>query len=219
MDHAFWRERWQKGEIGFHSDKVQPALAAHWPKLAMTTGARVLVPLCGKNVDMIWLAAQGCEVIGAELSELAVDAFFAEQGLTPDVSRRGGFTLKRAGTISILVGDFFALTPADVGPLDAVYDRAALVAMPPEMQPQYAAKLAELTSAGAPILLIGLDYNPAEMSGPPFNIAQPRVRTLFEPAFAIDVLDARDGLAKSDHLAKRGITRLEEATYFMRRTA
>ena len=98
-------------------------------------------------------------------------------------------------------------------------NRAAAVAMPPEMQPRYAAKMAELMPAGASVLLVGLDYDPKEMQGPPFNLPQARVRTLFEPSFDVTLIEAKDGLAKSDHLSKRGVTWLEEASYVLRRKA
>lgn len=219
MEPEFWLERWQRGEIGFHQLSVQPALKTHWPRVSVAPGDTVLVPLCGKSVDMVWLAELGYRVVGAELSEQAVDAFFSELGVTPDVRTAGEHTIKSSGAISIWCGDFFALDPQALPKIDAVYDRAALVAMPPELQPRYAAKVAELMPQSAQALLIGLDYNETEMRGPPFAVSQSRVRALFDDAFDIDLLDARDGLAKSDHLAKRGVTRLEEATYLMTRRA
>jgi thiopurine S-methyltransferase len=219
MDRTFWLERWQKREIGFHQPKVQPALVKYWPALNIAKGATVLVPLAGKSLDMIWLAEQGYHVIGVELSELAVEEFFAEQNLTPNVRKVGQFAVSWAGNIELWRGDFFALMPADLPPIAAAYDRAALVAMPDDMQPRYANKLADLVPVGAPILLIGLDYNRNEMKGPPFAIPQSEIRDLLEPHFTVEVLEARDGLTKSEHLAKRGITRLEEATYLLRRRA
>lgn len=219
MDPKFWLERWQKNEIGFHAPKVQPALAKYWHALEVPKGASVFVPLCGKTIDMSWLAGEGYRVVGAELSELAVDAFFAEHGLTATVREIDGFKVKSSGGVEIWCGDFFALDRAKLPPLAATYDRAALVAMPPQMQPRYASKMAELMPAGAPVLLVGLDYDPKEMQGPPFNIPQARVRELYQDAFDVAVLDAKDGLAKSDHLAKRGVTWLEEASYLLRRKA
>lgn len=219
MDPSFWLERWQKNEIGFHAQSVQPALAKHWTSLTVAKGSAVLVPLAGKSLDMAWLASQGHRVVGAELSELAVDQFFSENGLVPAVRTVRGFKVKSADGIEIWCGDFFALHRDDIPRLDAAYDRAALVAMPRDMQPRYAAKMAELMPAGSPTLLVGLDYNPQEMQGPPFNIPQARVRELYEPAFDVTVIEAKDGLSKSDHLAKRGVTWLEEASYLLRRMA
>lgn len=219
MDTSFWNERWQKGEISFHSADVQPALIKHWPALGIAKGSTVFVPLSGKSLDMLWLAEQGYRVIGSELSEIAVDRFFEERGFKPSVQTHESFVVKSSGVYEMWCGDFFALAPNGLKTMAAVYDRAALVAMPPEMQPRYAAKLAGLIPAGVPTLLIGLDYDPREMKGPPFATPQKQVRELFAPWFSVEVLGARDGLAKSEHLKKKGVTRLEEATYLLRRQA
>ncbi len=216
MEPSFWLERWQKSEIGFHSKDVQPALEKHWAELGVPKSARVLVPLCGKSLDMVWLAEQGYTIVGSELSALAVDAFFDERGLTPAIRTVDGFTVKSSGAYELWCGDFFALK-RDYINAAAAYDRAALVAMPPEIQPKYAEKLAELMPFQSQILLIGLDYNTSEMQGPPFAIPRIAVQTLFEDDFNVTLLEARDGMTKSEHLAKKGVTRLEEAAYLMRR--
>jgi len=217
-DPNFWLERWQNNEIGFHSEDVQPALIKHWPMLHMPRGARVFVPLCGKTLDMAWLAAAGHVVVGSELSPLAVDAFFAERELTPQTRSQPPFTIKSMGSYELWCGDFFALDKNEIN-VSAAYDRAALVAMPPDLQPHYAAKMAELLPAGAKVLLIGLDYDPKEMQGPPFNVPKARVQDMFGKDFDVSVIDARDGLTKSEHLKKRGITWLEEASYLLVRRA
>lgn len=214
MDPKFWLERWQKDEIGFHSPDVQPALVKHWAALDVPKGTRVFVPLCGKSLDMVWLEQQGFCVVGSELSAVAVRDFFAERSLTPKVREEGGFEVSTAGACELWCGDFFALKPKSVNATVA-YDRAALVAMPPAMQPRYASQMADLLPRGAKVLLVGLDYNPDEMQGPPFNISQARVRELVQAHFDVAVLDVRDGLTKSEHLKKRGITRLEEASYLL----
>lgn len=219
MEPDFWHDRWRTRDIGFHQDHPQPALVKHWPSLGLATTAAVFVPLAGKSIDMFWLAQQGHRVIGAELSEIAVDAFFQARGLEPVVRRTGSFTIKSAGSWELWVGDFFELRGEDLNMVSAAYDRAALVAMPPQMQQRYADKMAELMPTDSQTLLIGLDYNAQEMKGPPFAVARDKVRELFERSFAITLLEARDGLAKSDHLAKRGVTYLEEASYLLRRRA
>jgi len=219
MDPSFWLKRWQDNEIGFHAAEVQPALIKHWPALGLAKATRVLVPLCGKSLDMVWLAEQGHAIVGAELSEIAIKDFVAENYLTyVTAEEERGFKVYTSGPYELFCGDFFALIPEDTD-VTAAYDRAALVAMPPEMQPRYAAKLAELMPPSSQVLLIGLDYDPREMQGPPFNIPQNRVRDLFEDKFEVKLLEARDGLTTSEHLKKRGITRLEEATYLLRRRA
>lgn len=213
-DANFWLERWQKNEIGFHSSDIQPALIKHWPALQVSPGARVFVPLCGKSLDMVWLADQGCTVVGAELSPLAVTAFFEDRGLSPATRAQGSLTVQSTGPYELWCGDYFALTKDEIRS-SVAYDRAALVAMPPELQTRYAAKLAELLPVGAKVLLVGLDYDPKEMQGPPFNLSQARVRDLFSDEFEVTLIEARDGLTKSEHLKKRGVTWLEEASYLL----
>lgn len=214
MEPSFWLERWQKNEIGFHAEAVQPALIKHWPSLGVAEGARLLVPLCGKSLDMLWLAQQGLHVAGAELSAIAVRDFFAEHGIMPKVREHGGFEVSTADRIELWCGDFFALDPRVMN-LTAAYDRASLVALPPSMQQRYADKLAELMPRGGKVLLISLDYDPQEMQGPPHNISQARVRELLSAKFEVTLLEALKGPPRTDHLRNRGVTWLEEASYLL----
>ena len=217
MDPDFWLERWLKGEIGFHSTDVQPALVAHWPDLGIAKDATVFVPLAGKSLDMVWLAGQGHRVVGVELSEIAIDAFFAGRGVTPNVETRDGFRIKSHGAIAMWCGDIFALERDALPQLGAIYDRAALIALPPELQPRYAEKLAELMPPHAKGLLTGLDYDTREMQGPPFATPEQRVKDLLSGAFDLAVLEVRDGPPKSDNLKTRGVSRLAEAVYRLER--
>ncbi|MFA5957252.1 thiopurine S-methyltransferase [Hyphomicrobium sp.] len=219
MDQSFWQTRWQRGEIGFHQPHIHAQLQAFWPGLGLAKGSAVFVPLAGKSRDMAWLAGQGHEVIGAELSELAVRDFFEESGLSPTVTRSGPFQVFEAGPFKIYQGDFFALPPDTLSGVAACYDRAATIALPPEMRPRYAEKLASVLPSEAQILLIAIDYPEGEIKGPPFAVPQSEIRELYAPLFDIDVLEDRDGLAESDNLKKRGVTRLEETAYLLRRRA
>jgi thiopurine S-methyltransferase len=213
MEHAFWLDRWEKADIGFHQAAAHDFLERHWPSLGVPQGAQVLVPLCGKSTDMVWLAEQGHSIIGTELAELAVDQFFAERTRTPAVVREGAFTVKRAGPFELWCGDHLALDPAVTRRIGGVFDRAALVAMPRVMQQDYADKLAELTPSDVPVLLVALDYDPSEMDGPPFPISAARISELFEHAFRISRLEIRDGLAMSQNLKKRGLKALNETAW------
>ncbi len=215
MDTEFWLERWQNGEIGFHQAKGSDLLTQHWPALGLPGAGAVFVPLCGKSVDMVWLAARGHKVIGSELSPLAIADFFCEQKADAEMRREGKFNVHGTGAITIWQGDFFALPQDAVGGAVAVYDRAALVAMPPRMQRTYAAKLGALAGT-APILLIALDYPDGEISGPPFATPERQVRALFGGTHDIEVLTVRDGLAGSPALKDRGVSRLDEAVYVLR---
>ena len=134
MDEDFWQQRWARNEIGFHLNEVNPYLQQFWPALNVAPGAQVLVPLCGKSLDMLWLAEQGYRVLGVELAQAAVEAFFSEQGLVADIDQVGAFRRYRSGAIEVLCGDFFSLTAADLLECRALYDRAALIALPAPMR-------------------------------------------------------------------------------------
>lgn len=189
MEPSFWKARWAEGRIGFHEGKPNRKLERHAARIAHAR--RVLVPLCGKAIDLAYLAGLGHEVLGVELVEDAVRQFFDEQGVTPVVERRGGFVAYSAGTITVFAGDMFATDAALLGPIDAVYDRAALIALPPEMRPRYVAHVRAL-AAGAPILLVNLEYPQEVMEGPPFAVLEDEVRRLFAGA-QIELIDDEPG--------------------------
>lgn len=190
MDHDFWIERWRSGRIGFHLEAPNPMLLAH----AEALGAgprRVLVPLCGKTEDMAWLAAQGHTVVGVELAVQAVEDFFRTHGLVPTVTPRGALRAYTAGPFTLWAGDFFEVTRDDVGPVDALYDRAALIALPPSMRAQYAAHVRALLPDGPRGLVITLEYPEDAMQGPPFSVPEAELRALY-PDTPITLLATRE---------------------------
>ncbi|MFT0772986.1 thiopurine S-methyltransferase [Psychrobacter aquimaris] len=187
MNPEFWQKRWQEGRIGFNQSMVNPLLIKYFVRLNLTAGSRVFVPLCGKSIDMVWLATQGYDVVGVELVETAVQEFFAEQDIVPTVHKHTTTsTLKyyqgqlSGQTITLWVADIFALTPKDIGPIDAVYDKAALIALPADMRVRYSEQVRKLSSDtskvdGAnneitPQLLLTLNYDQRKKNGPPFSI-------------------------------------------------
>jgi thiopurine S-methyltransferase len=176
MDHDFWHARWQANQIGFHEGRPNPLLERFIDRLP--SGGRVLVPLCGKADDLAYLASRGHTVIGVELVESAVAAFFTEHDLTPTREAEGDHVAYRAGAITVLAGDWFATTAAAVGAVDAIYDRAALIALPPPLRSRYVAHLRAL-APDAPALLITLDYPQEVMDGPPFAVGDAEVRALW----------------------------------------
>ena len=185
MEKDFWHQRWERGEIGFHGSRPNPLLQQHLDRLGLAPGARIFLPLCGKTLDIHWLRAQGLHVLGAELSPVAVEQLFAEQGLTPTIREVGALQHYSAERIDIYVGDLFALTAEVLGPVAAVYDRAALVALPPDMRTRYAAHLIALTAA-APQLLICFTYDQRAMSGPPFSIADAEVERHYQAIYSLE---------------------------------
>ncbi|MEI8259088.1 MAG: thiopurine S-methyltransferase [Deltaproteobacteria bacterium] len=174
MNHDFWESRWREGRIGFHEGAPNAFLNE---RVALLGAARrVLVPLCGKSEDLAFLAAHGHAVVGVELVEDAVRAFFAERGLTPTVTTRGALTEYAHGPITLLAGDFFATTRELLGPVDALYDRAALIALPEAMRVRYVAHLRALLPSGADGLVVTIEYPQEAMAGPPFSVPEAEVR-------------------------------------------
>ena len=208
MEHSFWHERWADGRIGFHEGTPNTLLTTHFATLGMKAGQRVFVPLCGKSTDLIWLRAQGLSVIGAELDRSAVAAFFADNEIQPDVVKTGAHETFSADGITLFVGDIFKLSAADIGHIDAVYDRAALVALPDGMRQRYAAHLKTITTC-APQLLITFDYDQSLMNGPPFSVPREMVNTLYSKDFSLEELQSRE---ITGDLTKRGARGSEVAS-------
>lgn len=186
----------------------------HWAKLNIAPGTKVFVPLCGKSCDMTWLADQGHPVIGAELSELAISAFYEAVGLTPNERRHDTFRIMSAGSYELWCGDLFAIPVEALNGVDAIYDRASLIALPQTGRKRYVTKLSELAPA-AKILLISLAYNEAEMAGPPFSVPQAEIQDLFAPTHTIEIVERRHGIGDNENLKKRGLTDLEETCYLL----
>jgi thiopurine S-methyltransferase len=196
---------------------VHPLLARWWPRLALPNEARVYVPLCGKSLDMVWLAERGHTVVGSELSPIAIRDFFAGRGLEPTQADVTGFRGHAAGPFEILEGDALGLTPELLGPLAAAYDRAALVALPPDLRRPYAESLARLLPSGAKALLIAFEYPQEMKGGPPFSVEAAEIHELFEPAFRIEQVERLDILAESPKFAEVGIPALFETVFLMER--
>lgn len=196
-----------------------PLLQHHWDALALPAGRRVFVPLAGKSLDMLWLAGRGHRVLGVELSQIAVDGFFAENGLTPEVhdSRYGRH--HTAGAIELIRGDAFALDAAALADCSGVYDRAALIALPPAMRRRYAEELYARLPADCRGLLITLEYPQPEKSGPPFSVDEAEVHRLYEARWSIDLLERRDILDSQPGFVAEGVSALSTAVYRLRRRA
>lgn len=180
MDADFWLARWQNNELGFQLDAVHPLLQRCLPQV-LAQHRRVLVPLCGKSLDMCYLA-QYLPVTGVELSQIACHDFFVSNQIAHTVTAQAPFQCYHSEHIALWQGDFFALTKAHLAGAELVYDRAALIALPPQMRQQYAAKLKQLLPSGSTILLISLEYPQHEKQGPPFSVSEQELALLFEGA-------------------------------------
>ncbi len=204
MEPQFWHERWQRNEIGFHQDAPHPSLDRHWSALALPAGSRVFVPLAGKSHDLLWLAERGHEVVGIELSKLAVQQFNAELAAAPQPWQQ---------RIDLRCGDFFALDAGKLGPIDAVFDRAALIALPAAMRGAYARQMLSLLQPRTRLLLVTLEYDPSQMSGPPHSVGESEVRALYGHRLSVEMLTRDEQLADFPKFAERGVRALSEVTW------
>lgn len=187
MDASFWHNRWQTNQTGWHECAVNLLLITHFPSLNVPPGGRVFVPLCGKSLDLGWLRSRGYAVAGAELSELAVTQLFAELGMEARISEIGQHRLFRGERIDIFVGDLFDLSREILGPVDAVYDRAALVALPEAMRERYTAHLKTITAL-APQLVIGYEYDQTVVPGPPFSVTSDELHRHYGDSYTLTLL-------------------------------
>ncbi|MCP3753274.1 thiopurine S-methyltransferase [Pseudomonas sp. SBB6] len=216
MQAEFWHKRWADNQIGFHQGQVNSYLQQYWPALGLAPGSKVLVPLCGKSLDLAWLAGQGHRVLGIELSQRAVEDFFSEQQLQPEVAQQGVFTAYRSGNLELWCGDFFALNAEDIADCSALYDRAAVIALPPALRQRYAALLSGCLAQGCQGLLITMDYDQALLPGPPFAVVDAEVQQLFADWQPLE-LEARDILAESPKFVQAGVPQLSERVYRLQR--
>lgn len=189
MDADFWHERWATRQIRFHQADFNPLMVKYFGTLGLAPAAHVLVPLCGKTRDIAWLLSQGHRVTGAELSETAVQELFDELGAKPDVTQVGALTRYVADTVTVFAGDIFDLTANMLGLVDAVYDRAALVALPEGMRERYITHVVAISDT-APQFLLTYSYDSAEMSGPPFSITNAMVESYYSDTYQVRVCEA-----------------------------
>lgn len=215
MEPEFWRQRWRDNLIGFHQADINEHMRLFWERMHLTSGARVFVPLCGKSLDMRWLRDSFFEVVGVEISPLAVKAFFEENGLTPEIEERDAFEIYRSPGITLYLGDFFDLAPADLAGVRGVFDRASLIALPPPMRERYTDHLLSLLAPEVPILLITLEYRQEQMDGPPFSVHEDEVRALYAGRRQVERLLDLDRLSDEPRFAERGLTALHEKVYLI----
>ena len=217
MHEDFWHQRWAEGRTGWHQAEVDRLLQKHWPSLGLAAGTRVLVPLCGKSLDLAWLAARGHAVLGIELSPSACEASFAERGIAPTRSTRECFQVLSADAIELWCGDAFGVRGEDLAGIDGVYDRAALIALPPTMRTRYIEAIYAPLRPGTRGLLITLEYPQTERAGPPFSLPEAEVRDLYEPDWQVDCLERRDILEREPGFLAEGVSALHTAVYRLSR--
>lgn len=211
MKHSFWFDKWRKDELGFDQLKPHSALKKHFPALAPKS--TVLVPLCGKSIDMLWLLEQGYEVIGVELVESAILDFFTENSLAYTRKDVGDFSHFYANELPLhlIVGDFFALGLEQLTLADALYDRAALVALPKDMRADYIKQCQVLLKPEASIFLISFSYDTTAMQGPPFSISDEEISDYWHGQLSL--LESFDLLSAEAKFKEKGLSFMYEQTW------
>lgn len=216
MDEQFWIKAWNEGRTAFHQPHYHEKLTEHFPQLDPQAGQKVLVPLCGKTKDMVWLSRQGLQVHGVELHEQAVKDFFSENELFPsEVTRDPFFTHHTHQDITISCGDFFKLGQKSA--YDFVYDRAALVALPAPMRKNYAQVIRESIKAGGRYLLIAYEYDPSKMEGPPFSVSESEIRKLYQEHFAIRLIESEKPSGEGPRLS--AVEGLRQNVYLLQKNS
>ena len=208
MQQVQWLERWTAGNTGWHQPTGSDTLKIFWP--AMDAGTRVLVPLCGKSVDMFWLAGQGLDVTGVELSPVAIEGFFSDHNLDYECTTVGPHKCYRATTAPIVLycGDYFEFSAP---PFDALYDRAALIALGPELRPSYAQHTSSLLNNDAFHLLDTLEYQQSQVAGPPYCVRPEEVLSYWPRLRPVCELEAIDSCPPKFRDA--GVTHVNEVVW------
>ncbi len=218
MEEDFWHNAWENGRQGWHQSSVNLHLETWWENLQTNKSDPVFVPLCGKSKDMLWLLEQGHPVTGVEINEGAVATFFDENQILHTREDVHGFQLYSNKDLKIFTGDFFKLSGGQLKQIKLVFDRAALIALPPAMRQDYAAKMAEILPIGCKIFLITVVYDQSKMSGPPFSVEDEEVYGLFEASFNVNKVESSDDPALLGGLLKRGLSSLIENVWFISKT-
>ena len=217
VDNQHWLDRWQENRIGFHESGVNRHLQNWFHQFAPEPGSRVFMPLCGKALDIRWIAQQGYPVIGVELSEIAIEAFFDENQIRFELSKSGRFTCYQAPGISLLQGDFFDLDASDLAGCRLAYDRAALIALESEDRPRYYEHMRSILPADCDMLLISLEYNQAEMRGPPFSVPTDEIMQRYRDAFAVEILHSENIVDERPRWREVGLSALQESVFGLTR--
>jgi thiopurine S-methyltransferase len=219
VDPAFWLERWEHDQTGWHQATYNPSLQRHWPALELRAGGHAFVPLCGKSLDMHWLRGQGHPVYGVELSRRAIEAFFAEANLPCDhIAQFGGVSSWSHGAPAapeyrLYGGDFFELSVQHLRGVVGTWDRGALVALPPTQRAQYADHLQRIVGEGSVVLLVALEYDQALAAGPPFSVSASEVQALYGERCRVQRLDAFASIDLPPRFREAGVTEVVETVY------
>jgi len=213
MEIDFWQQRWDLDQIAFHLPTVNPYLASFLTDFNISTPSQIFIPLCGKSLDITWLASHKFSVLGVECSKKAINDLFHEQDIKPQKQTINKFVSYQAENIQILQGDFFDLDDKLLKTVSLVYDRASLIALPLEMRKKYVNLLNENLPPSTQILLITLEYDQNSMNGPPFSVSDREVKQLYQAKYDIEILLEQDVIDGHEKFAQRGLKKLVERVY------
>lgn len=217
MQAKDWLARWQENRIGFHQGDVNSHLKRYIDNFNLEPGDRIFMPLCGKAHDIAWLARQGYEVIGIELSSIAIESFFEEFNLQYQQFQSDRFVMRKSDNIILLQGDYFDLQSEDLEACKLVYDRAALIAIDESNRSRYSSHMQSITPGDCDMLLVTLDYDQAQMSGPPFSVSREEVYKHYQSDYQIQVMDENEVLDEQPRWRKQGLTTLRENIFQLER--
>ncbi|MDX1586011.1 MAG: thiopurine S-methyltransferase [Balneolaceae bacterium] len=206
MEISYWKARWNKGKTGWHMDKVYPHLPTYWPELQLEEGTCVLVPLCGKSLDLLWLKNRGHRVIGVDVSQKAAEHFFREHRLDCNTYEKASFTIFEGNNLSFWCGDFFKLQKKFLPKIDAIYDKAALIALPEEQRIAYSQQVLEMCYKHTQMLLNTFEYEQEEMNGPPFSVFREELKVHYGERFTIELLHEESVLENLARFRQRGLS-------------
>lgn len=212
MEKDFWLNKWQVSDIAFHESYVNPHLINSFHFLKLPRDAQVLVPLCGKTRDMLWLADQGYQVTGIELSPIACQDFFAEMGVAPTISQENKITKYQHKNITLICGDLFEVTQADLPVIQAIFDCKAMVALPEEMRKKYINQLKKCCGNAFQVFLIAIT-SPDQAKGPPFSVSSEEIKSLYGDPFAVNVITSARMQDVPERLQKKGYQEITETLY------
>ena len=213
MDSNFWLNKWQSNDIAFNQMKPNSFMQRYFSTLRLKPGSQILVPLCGKSIDMVWLSDMGFQVLGIELSETACESFFKEHDIPVTKTNEHGYTKFTSENITLLAGDIFSFDQSIIGNVDAVYDRAALIALTVDLRKQYVEHISSLIEPDTPVFLITMSYVQDQMMGPPFSVDREEVNQLFMPSFSIELIESKIIHDVPEHLSNKGLKKTSEDIY------
>lgn len=206
MEISYWQSRWEKDKTGWHMDSVYPALPNVWPNISLPPAATILVPLCGKSLDIAWFLQQGHRVIGVDASPKALGAIMERSTNTFHQDSSHGFTVYRSDNLELWEGDVMKLPAKKISPIHLIYDKAAIIALPPKMRSAYAHQLITLCNPQTQILIETFEYPQEEMNGPPFSVTRDELEQLFGEHFSFALLHEQSKLDELARFRQRGLS-------------